>query len=113
MLIIKANTIFNEADSAVTSEDMFNQYADTFTIEVDGDGTGFTLAVEGKFTKDGTAYTQLSGVNLSDITIVDDISANGIYSFDISGIPTYRLNLKAIGGGKVTVNGRSTANWRQ
>lgn len=110
MIPLKSSMIIEEASSSMVSEEIYNSKADILTLEVSGSSGGCSIVVEGKVNTKATVWNLISGINLSDYTILseDGMTNNGIYQFGIDGIQLIRVNV-ITSDGAISVYGRATS----
>ena len=98
---------FHENQETVSVGKIFgvNQNA-SLTLEIDGDATDFIIIPEGIVNAKTEEWFPLSSIAYEGYIITEEITKNGIYAVDITGLYKIRFNLKNIGSGKVSVTGR-------
>jgi len=80
----------------------------TLTIEINGTSTSRTVVFEGASTS-GTYYP-IQGVKLSDLSMATQTTGNGeVWTFEVTGLNTFRARISAVGGGSVTIKGKAVA----
>lgn len=104
---------FDEQNTVANSNELVNIASDLLTVQVAAEtGKAFALEVQGK-TDINMDFESLLGVTVSDVTgsisEVSEISANGIYAFDIAGISVIRVSITSVDeGADLRVFGRCT-----
>lgn len=84
---------FNNTTTTGDSEYLINNKANVLSLQVFGEATSFSISVLGLIDIDSDDFVPLTGINLSDFSLASNISKNGIYEYDISGIRLIKLNL--------------------
>lgn len=80
----------------------------TLTVEISGTSTSRTL--EFKAAGPSGAYRQLTAVRLSDFTVASSTTGSGeLWQFDVTGLSSVIMDVTAVAGGNVTVQGRVVA----
>lgn len=101
-------TLLNAATATGRGSDQPVGGNKTFTFEVFGTATSFTLQVEGKSIS-GTPFA-IQVTNLNNMTSSTSITASGVYQVDVTGLVSVDANLTAVSGGNVTAQGKLVAS---
>lgn len=105
MVIQRDAKFFENQNTSNISNTFVNPQADILTVQVSGGANAFTVAIEGRNSKDAD-WIPLAGINLTNLSVsTDGITEKGIYEFGIVGIRELRANLKSISG-SVSVYGQ-------
>ena len=98
---------FHENQETIATGKIFgvNQNV-SLTLEVDGDATDFVIIPEGIVNAKTEIWSPLSAIAYDGYVITEEITKNGIYAVDITGLYKVRFNLISIGSGKVSIAGR-------
>lgn len=107
MVVVNNFYFLKDAGEAQVSAVTKNMTGENLTVQVDGDGSGFSLKLSGCSDMASESYYDLTGIS-NDLENVKTITENGIYSFNIDGISKIEANLSAINSGSVTVFGKIT-----
>jgi hypothetical protein len=105
---IQSNFKFLTAVTTTAVSNTFtNSICDGLTLQITGTHSGATILVEGQVSPDSTLtnWVALSVINLNDFSVVDSITANGVYQVGIAGISQIRVVVSAISSGTVTAFG--------
>ena len=99
MRIINAIQFLSNATSPQESEIMQNTYGSQLILDISGSAETFALQILGKATiKDGTQWTPIGAINLSDFNIATTIATKGIYALPVDGIGCIKANLMEVNG---------------
>lgn len=98
----------DKATEALTSNQLKNKSSDNLTIQVSGTFTSAEFNVQGKTDINSNEWVNLSVVNVSDYSVVSNVTKKGIYTLSVEGFSFLRVNLTAVSGGNITVFGRLT-----
>lgn len=80
----------------------------TLTIEITGTATTRNITFEGSSISG--AYYSIQGVKLTDLSFgTSTTGINEVWSFDVTGLSTFRANLTTVVGGTVSVKGKAVA----
>jgi hypothetical protein len=80
----------------------------TLTVEIYGTSTSRTVEFKGAGPS-GT-YGAIMGVRLSDfVTATQTVTSGEIWQFDVTGLTTVIMDLSAVAGGNVSVQGKAVA----
>lgn len=107
MVVVNNFYFFKNLGEAKTSEITKNMSGDNLTIQIDGDGSDFSIKLLGCSDMASEEYYELSGLSTS-FEVLQSITENGIYSFGIEGIAKLKLQLVSISGGSITAFGKIT-----
>ena len=74
-----------------------NQIYSDLTIEVKGTaGTGFPVKLKGCIdTESAASWTEITGVNLHDMSMAAEITEPGLYSYSVSGVSHLKITCAA------------------
>lgn len=99
MRVINTLQFFDSATSPTESEILMNTNGSQLILDISGSAETFALQVLGKATiKDGTQWTPIGAINLSDYTITTTIATKGIYALPVDGIGCIKINLTEVNG---------------
>ena len=107
---LRKRCLFNAVTATATSENLieadFGRIGNTVVLQIEAsEGATFSLDILGSV--DSTLPTEkLSAVNMGDVSIVDTITAGGIYSLPVDGLAVLKLSLTSVSGGSVTAYGK-------
>lgn len=102
------HTFQNAAVSAANGTALTVAAYKTLTIEISGTSTSRTIVFEGQGPS-GTYYP-IQGVKSSDLSMDTQTTGNGeIWSFEITGLTSFRARISGVSGGNVTVKGKAVA----
>ena len=107
MVVVNNFYFLKDAGAAQISAVTKNMTGENLTIQVDGDGSGFSLKLLGCSDMASESYYDLTGLSTSFETL-QTITTNGIYSFGVEGIAKLKVQLTSITSGSVTVFGKLT-----
>lgn len=80
----------------------------TLTLEITGTSTSRTIAFEGASVS-GTYYP-IQGIKLTDLSMDTQTTGTGeVWTFEVTGLVSFRARILAIAGGNVTVKGKAVA----
>lgn len=104
--------IFDGASAAAESDPIYNLYADSLSVQIDGTFSAISFKVFGKTTKESERFVELSAINLTSFEAASDLTAKGIYEIAVEGICVLKFQIVSISGGNATVDIRlvSTGN---
>lgn len=113
MSMFRSFPFFRGVRAAGESDEWFNPSCTDGTLEVkgeadEGETLSFSLEVQGVVDtedKENYQWTQICVINENDLSVVNEIDANGIYSFDALG-KNIRVKINSISGGSLTVVGK-------
>jgi hypothetical protein len=78
----------------------------TLTIEINGTSTSNTIVFEGSSIS-GTYYA-IQGVKLLDYTMASQTTGiNELWTFDLTGLSSFRARISNVSGGSVSVKGKA------
>lgn len=105
MIPVKTFTFLKDASSAITGTETNNLYKGDLTLAVTGTFTA-SIKIEGKLGED---WHDLRLVKIEDLSVVDDIDAEGVYAVICAdGFEWLRATVTSYTSGSVTVIGRFT-----
>lgn len=113
MKVVNNFLFFENPTGAGTSEVLYNFEGDTLTIQTtSASGATYKCTVEGKTDIEGD-FQEILGTVISNLSgsldIVDAITNDGIYSYDISGLAQIRVKIESVSSGAaLRVFGKST-----
>lgn len=80
----------------------------TLTLEIAGTSTDRTIIFEGASVSG--VYYPIMGVKLADLSMATQTTGSGeVWTFEITGLVSFRARLASIAGGNVTVKGKAVA----
>lgn len=97
---------FDNTSQTGDSENMINTKGGVLTIQVFGETSSLSASVLGKVDIQNGDFVPLAGINMSDYSLANTITAKGIYEYDISGIRLIKVNLASTDG-NVSIKGVS------
>lgn len=101
--------VFNNISSVAESKPMSIGDGEILKIQVDGTATSFSIEVLGS-ALEGLSYNSLRMKNDTTEIESNTITANGIYTIDVSGLYAVKFKIASISGGNITVLGKSMSN---
>lgn len=79
----------------------------TLTIEISGTATSSTVIFEGSGASNN--FIPIQGVNLSDLSMDSQTTGkNEIWSFDLTGLNSFRARISSISGGGLSIAGKAS-----
>ena len=98
------NTYYSlkNATTATESQVTVNKTSETLYIDVSGTASACEIIVLGLADRAGSNWQPLGVINVADYSIMNKITAKGLYAVLIEGIAEFKLNLVSVTGGDVT-----------
>ena len=97
---------FTNATSAKESNELSNFQSDELWLQVSGDATGLNAEVQIQ-ANNGDEFVPCAVIDVSNLSVCNSISKNGIYVCSISGAGKIKVEIKSIGSGSVNIFSRS------
>ncbi len=101
MILVDHFYIFDNVGSTGESDLIKNSNGDKLIIQIDGDAAGFSIQLKGNIIAGSNNFYGIAGVDLA-LQSSDTIDKNGIYTFNIEGIPYLKLDLASISSGSLS-----------
>ena len=103
---VKSNFVFHsQADTPAIGHIYQSRFQPLImNIEIFGSATEFELAFEGI---SSINWQELIGINLTTLDYSTTVNAVGLWQVQLIGISDFRVNLKSLSGGEVSVKGKA------
>ena len=107
-MVFRSFSFFKGMDEPGVSNRFVNTMSADGSIEIKGTATAFSLEIQGAADdedENNIEWHTLCAINESDLSVVSEIDAKGIYSVDTLG-KSIRVKINSISGGNLTVFGK-------
>lgn len=105
MIDVVGKLIFSNADTTGSTTLSVAQ-GEVLTLQIDGEFTGLSLAVQGVNNPTSDDSYSLMGYNLTTFGTTSVIEGNGLYQFPVGGLYQIQVNITNISSGTVSVFAR-------
>jgi len=103
-MILDGLYFLEDATSTGDSIEVGNTKGSILVLQVKCD-SAFEFSIQGSLDVNGDNYIDIAAINMSDLSVVTSVSAEGVYQADISGLRKVKLSVSNIGSEALTVYG--------
>lgn len=104
--IITSFIFQDKATTIGTGNEYNNISGDVLQVEVSGNAGSFMITPEARCDYNSDSWTTIGAISMSDYSVDDNITANGIYLFPLVGLNKIRFAITTIGSGSINILGK-------